>query len=331
MADVLSQNEIDDLLDALNTGELDVDEISDDMSGKKVKEYDFARPAKFSKEQLKTLESIFDAYARKVANYLSGNLRVNATVSVLNSEALTYSEFTNSLSNPVILSIIDMKPLKNSILFELSPNIGYSIIERVLGGEGSTMDKIREFTEVEKSLITRVMKKLLTFLKEPFENVFKIDPELEKIETNSQFAQIISPNEMVALLTLNMKIGDVEGMMNICLPYTTLEPILDNLSRKYWFIMNEKKKGEMLEDFKKDIKHNIENANLSVKTILGKTKITVNEFTNLEVGDVIKLDTTVNSKIPVYIEDDLRFYAKPGKHKKKNAALITEIKDDEEE
>jgi len=328
MSEVLSQNEIDDLLKALNEGEIDAQDFNDDLSGKKIKDYDFARPSKFAKEHLKTLENIFDNYSRIISTYFSGNLRVPTTITVLNSEALTYHEFSNSLSNPVILSIIDFKPLNGSIILELSPNIGYTIIERVLGGNGSTMDKMREFTEVEKALIERIVSQLLVMLVEPFEMVANINPKLEKIETNSQFAQIISPNEMVALITLNVKIGEVEGMMNICIPHMTIEPIIDKLSTKYWFIANEQQRVSD-EDHLEDITKSLDDSTVMIKALLGQTNITVGEFVNLQVGDVIKLDTSVDKSLPVLVENSLKFYAKPGMHKKKNAIMITELKEDE--
>ncbi|MCT4613031.1 MAG: flagellar motor switch protein FliM [Clostridia bacterium] len=330
MGDILSQNEIDDLLKALNEGELDVDDMSDDLSGKKVKDYDFARPSKFAKDQLKTLENIFENYSRVITTYLSGNLRTNVTVNVLNSEAITYYEFSNSLSNPVILGIVDFRPLKGSIILELSPNIGYAIVERVLGGPGTDNPTIREFTEVEKSLISRVIHQFLRMLKEPFETVTEIDPKLEKIETNSQFAQVISPSEMVALVTLNIKVGDTEGMMNICIPYSTIEPALDKLSTKYWFIMNEQSKDDRNESFQVSLGKQLETADVAMKAILGRTSITVSEFTELQVGDVIKLKSKVEDNLEVMVEDEVKFYAKPGKHKKLSAVKITSIVEGDE-
>ena len=145
MGEVLSQSEIDELFKALNTGELSVNEIQEATEQKGVKTYDFARPSKFSKEQLRTLEIIFESYARLVSTYLSGHLRTLVSVEVMNAEAVTYSEFSNALTNPVILAVADFRPLKGSVLLELTPNMGYAIIDRVLGGSGVGLEKIREF------------------------------------------------------------------------------------------------------------------------------------------------------------------------------------------
>lgn len=222
MGEVLSQNEIDSLLKALSSGELDADEIKD-KDEKQVKNYDFARPAKFSKEHLRTLEIIFEHYGRLLSTNLPVYLRKNVQVEVMSSEAVTYSEFSNALSNPVLLGIVNFTPLNGNIIVEIAENVGYTIVDRMLGGAGAPLDKTREFSEIELLLIERIYNVCVNLLVEPWENVCELTPRLERIETNSQFAQIISPTEMIALITLNIKIGEVEGLINICLPYLTLE------------------------------------------------------------------------------------------------------------
>lgn len=327
MGEVLSQSEIDELLKALNTGEIDVTEIQESKPEKHIKKYDFARPSKFAKEQLRTLEIIFDNYSRIISTYLSGYLRTPTQVDVINAEAVTYYEFSNSLSNPVILSIVDFSPLKGSIVIDLSPNLGYSIIDRILGGRGAMIDKIREFTEIERILLERIVTQLIALLKEPWENVVDLNPKLEKIETNSQFAQIISPNEMIALVTLNIKLGEVEGMMNICIPHLVLEPVLERLNTKYWFAVVEQ---EDKSAYRKFLEKRLEIAKIPIRAVLGKTHITVEEFIHLQVGDVIKLDSYINSDLEIYAGNLLKFYGKPGIHRKQNAVQITAVERREE-
>ena len=136
---------------------------------------------------------------------------------------VTYSEFSNALSNPVLLGVVSMKPLAGNMVMEMASNLGFAIVDRLLGGTGTALDKERIFSIC------------VNLLKEPWENVIKVTPRLERIETNSQFAQIISPTETIAIITINLKIGDVEGLMNVCLPYTLLEPVMDKLNTKFWF------------------------------------------------------------------------------------------------
>ena len=214
MSDVLSQAEIDNLLNAMSKGEVDVEEMTAPKEVP-VKDYDFSRPSKFSKEHLRTLEIIFEHYGRLLSTNLPVYLRKNVQVEVMNSEAVTYQEFTNALSNPVLLGIVDVEPLKGNIIMEMATKLGFAIVDRMLGGEGEPLEKTRDFSEIEILIIQRVMNMCVDLLREPWENVTDLHPKLNRIETNPQFAQIISPSEMISIVTLNIKIGDVEGLMNI--------------------------------------------------------------------------------------------------------------------
>ncbi len=322
MADILSQNEIDELLNALSSGEVDVADMDTDGRGKQIKEYNFARPSKFSKEQLRTLEIIFDNYGRSISTFLSGYLRTLTQVEVINAEAVTYSEFTNSLSNPVVLSIIDFQRLSGSIILEFSPNMGYVIIDRILGGQGQSLSKIREYTEIEKILLERVIQQFVNLMPEPWENVISLEPVLEKIETNSQVAQIISPNEIIALITFNVKIGNVEAMMNVCIPHMVIEPIMDKLNTRYWFA-HEKKQAK--QQYRHHIEKRLEVSRIPVSAVLGRTQITVKEFIGLQKNDIITLDSSVGSDMQIHVGSFLKFYGKPGVHKNKNAIQITSV------
>ena len=321
MADVLSQNEIDALLKQLSSGELDVDEINDEPAVK-IKDYDFTRPAKFSKEHLRTLEIIFENFGRLVSSNLPAYLRKNVQVDVMNSEAVTYSEFANALSNPVLLGIVDFAPLKGNIIIELASNLGFTIIDRMLGGVGDPLEKPRDFSEIELSVLERIFTVLVDLLREPWKNVVEIHPRLERIETNSQFAQIISPSEMIAIVTINVCIGNVEGLMNVCLPFLTLENIMDKLNTKYWFSTMKNKDEDSYEEF---IETAINKAQIPMKALLGKSTISVMDFINLQVGDIIKLDSRVNDELDVYVGNIVKFKALPGSGAENYAVKVTEI------
>ncbi|MDE5864906.1 MAG: flagellar motor switch protein FliM [Lachnospiraceae bacterium] len=321
MADVLSQNEIDALLKQLSSGELDVDEMNDEPAVK-IKEYDFARPAKFSKEHLRTLEIIFEHFGRLVANNFPAYLRKNVQIDVMNSEAVTYSEFSNALSNPALLGIVDFAPLNGSVLIELASNLGFTIIDRMLGGLGEPLDKPRDFSEIELSVLERIFTILVDLLREPWENVLSIHPRLERIETNPQFAQIISPSEMIAIVTINMAIGNVEGLMNICLPFMTLEDIMDKLNTKYWFSTMQSKDEASYDEVIETI---INKAQIPIKALLGKSSISVMDFINLQVGDIIKLDSHVDEELSVFVGNIVKFKALPGSGTESYAVKVTEI------
>ena len=321
MGDVLSQNEIDNLLQALSSGELDAEEIKD-SDEKQIKNYDFARPAKFSKEHLRTLEIIFEHYGRLLSTNLPVYLRKAIQVEVMNSEAVSYSEFSNARSNPVLLGIINFAPLKGNIILEIASNLGYAMVDRMLGGEGEPLEKTREFSEIELLIIERILTVCVNLLHEPWENVVDIHPRLERIETNSQFAQIISPSEMIAIVTINIKIGDVEGLMIVCLPYLTLEDIMDKLNTKYWYSTMQDKDEQQYVDA---IETLISKAPIPMKAVLGNSTISVSDFSGLQVGDIIRLDTKVNQELDVFVGNIKKFTALPGSSGDKYAVRITSV------
>lgn len=321
MGEVLSQNEIDNLLQALSSGELDVDEMKDD-SEKQVKNYDFARPAKFSKEHLRTLEIIFEHYGRLLSTNLPVYLRKSVQVEVMSSEAVTYSEFSNALSNPVLLGIVNFAPLKGNVIIEIAENVGYAMIDRMLGGKGVPLDKLREFSEIELLIIERIYNVCVNLLSEPWTSVCELAPRLERIETNSQYAQIISPAEMIALVTLNITIGDVEGLINICLPYLTLETVMDKLNTKYWYSSLQDKDEQ---EYTETIQALISKAPMPMKAVLGTSTISVNDFLGLQLGDIIRLDTKVDQELDIYVGNIMKFTALPGASGDNYAVRITSV------
>ena len=321
MSEVLSQNEIDSLLSALSNGELDADEIKD-SGEKQVKDYDFARPAKFSKEHLRTMEIIFEHYGRLLSTNLPVYLRKSVQVEVMDSEAVTYSEFSNSMSNPVLLGIVNFAPMPGSIIIDLASNLGYAMVDRMLGGAGVPLERTRDFSEIELLIIERIMNVCINLLREPWENVEEIHPRLERIETNSQFAQFISPSEMIAIITINIKIGDVEGLMNICLPYMTLEDVMDKLNTKYWFSTMQAR-GE--QEYTEVIESILHKAPMPVKAVLGKSVISVNDFINLQVGDIIRLDRKVEDELDIYVGNIKKFTALPGASGEQYAVRVTSV------
>ena len=321
MADVLSQSEIDNLLKALSSGEVDGDEMKD-TEEKAVKNYDFARPSKFSKEHLRTLEIIFEHYGRLLSTNLPVYLRKNIQVEVVNSEAQTYSEFANSLSNPMLLGVINFSPLKGNILLEMATNIGYAMVDRMLGGLGEPLAKAREFSEIELLIIERLLTVCVNLLREPWKNVVQLNPRLERIETNSQFAQIISPSEMIAIVTINIKIGEVEGLMNVCLPYITLDLVMDKLNTKFWY-SSQQEKEEI--SYSNMVENLLEKAPIPVKAVLGNSAFSISDFARLQVGDIIRLDTKVEDELSIYVGSMKKFTALPGVSGDDYAVRITSI------
>ena len=326
MSEVLSQQEIDNLLAALSTGELDANDMQETQE-KQVKDYDFKRPVKFSKEHLRTLEIIFEHYGRLLSTNLPVYLRKNVQISVTSSETVTFSEFSNALSNPVILSIVNFAPLSGNIIMELSLNVGFAIIDRMLGGQGNALERPREFSEIEMAMLENILIVCMQLLREPWKNVIEINPVLDRIETNPQFAQIIAPSDMIAIVTLNIRIGEVDGLMNICLPYFTLESIMDNLNTKFWYSTMQENPDE---NYQEHLESLVKRVNVPLRAILGTSSISVNDFMNLQIGDIIRLDSEVGSDLTVYVGNIKKFTAVPGSSKEKYAVQVTSVLGEEE-
>ena len=327
MGDILSQEEIDNLLKGLTDGSVDVDDIKN-QDDRSVKNYDFKRPAKFSKEHLRTLELIFEHYGRLLSTNLPVYLRKNVQVNVVSSETVTFNEFTNALSNPVVLGIVNFQPLTGNILIDLGANVGFSFIDRMLGGPGLPLEKVRDFSEIEMNILYKLVTISSQLLREPWKNVLEVEPVLERIETNTQFAQIIAPNEMIAIVTLNIKMGDVEGFLNICIPYMTIEPIIDNLNTKFWFTSMVNSDSD---DHRLDIENLLRKVDVPVKAVLGKSQIAVSDFLGLQVGDIIRLERRVDNELDVYVGMYKKFSAVPGTDHDRYAVRVTSVYRDDDD
>ena len=231
-------------------------------------------------------------------------------------------EFSNALSNPVILGVVDFAPLSGTIIMEMATNLGYAIVDRMLGGSGRPLEKARDFSEIELVIIERIFNVITNLLAEPWENVVKLHPRLVRIETNSQFAQIISPSDMASIITLNVKIGNVEGLMNVCLPYSCLESVIDKLNTKYWYSTMQVMDDNDYQDF---IEVAIAKARIPVRVQLGKSTISLNDFISLEKGDIIKLDKKVEEPLDIFVGNIKKFTALPGSSSDSYAVKISTV------
>lgn len=330
MSEILSQDEIDALLSALVTGDSSSkqNKKSDD-AGKKIRVYDFRRPNKFSKEQIHTLQAIHDNYARLLASFLSAHLRTVVQMSVHSVEQLTYEEFVHSLPNQTIINIFQMEPLEGNAILEINPVIGFTVIDRLFGGTGQAPEKIRELTDIERVVIEKVVHKTLQILKEAWENVIQFKPRLDVMEMNPLFTQIVSPSEMVVLICFRTQVGDVEGLMNLCIPFIVLEPIISKLSAHFWFAGVAK---EATQESIDRIKCRLDKASVDISAVLGTTTINVKELVQLQAGDVIMLESKVNQPIDLMIGSKNKFKARPGTLGSKTAIqIVSVVKEGDEE
>ncbi len=319
MTEILSQNEIDTLLGAISDG--GGDEIETTMEHQKqVKIYDFKRPDKFSKDQIRTLQMIHEAFARMTTTSLSALLRTIVNVHVASVDQITYEEFIRSIPAPTTLGIINMEPLKGNSILEMDPSITFTIIDRLFGGSGEAIKMNRELTDIELTVIESIIVRIMGNLREAWSNVIDLRPRLGNMETNPQFAQIVPPNDMVVLITLETRVGDVEGMTNFCVPYITLEPIINKLSAQYWY--SSIRKGATRENFNL-IKNRINHMPIDLTAELGNVEITMRDMVNIKAGDIIRLgNKKLNDPIILKIANKDKFYGRPGLHGNKMAVII---------
>lgn len=322
MAEVLSQNEIDALLSALSSGELTPEQLPKDEEKQKVKPYDFKSPQKFSKDHIRTLELIHDNYARIISSYLTGQLRSNVKVKIESVQQITYEEFIHSVANPTILTVFKMPPLSGSILFETNPQFVFEIIDVLLGGSGSSKFKLRDFTDIDKNIIRQVNKGLIGNLKLAWEDVLEVEPEIESIETNPALNQTLAPNEPVALITFSADMGKNSTFINLCIPYISIDKILDKLVVQYWFQQNDE---DAIRGSKQKVKERLNVVDVSLSAILGTSNVTVEDFLKLRVGDVITLNKKCDEPIEINLEDQAYFLARPGIIAKNKGVQILDI------
>ncbi|MEN2766440.1 flagellar motor switch protein FliM [Ornithinibacillus xuwenensis] len=327
--EVLSQNEIDALLSALTTGDMDAEELKKEEKEKKVRVYDFKRALRFSKDQIRSIGRIHENFARLLTTLFSSQLRTYVNITVASVDQIPYEEFIRSIPKVTVLNLYNVEPLDGKIIMEVNPNIAYGMLDRLLGGKGDSVNKIDNLTEIETILITQLFDKATISLKEAWSSLIETEPLLEDLEINPQFLQLVSPNETVVVVSLNTAIGEVSGMINICIPHIVLEPIISKLSVQYW-MQNETKKPDPAAVDK--LSKNLKNVSVDAKAILGETTISMQQLLNLKSKDVFALNQSIDQPLILKINDEPKFHVQPGKFKNKlSVQVLEEIKGGVEE
>jgi len=322
--EVLSQNEIDALLSAITSGEMDAEELKKEEKEKKVRLYDFKRALRFSKDQIRGISRIHENYARLLTTFFSAQLRTYVNINVVSVDQIPYEEFIRSIPEMTVLNVYSLEPLEGRIIMEVNPSIAYGLLDRILGGKGNSINKIDNLTEIETMLMSQLFDKAIFNLQEAWANVAEIDPVLEEFEVNPQFLQLVSPNETVVVVSLNTEIGETSGMINICIPHIVLEPIISKLSVHYWMQANTQQRDP--EAYGK-LERNLYDANVELKALLGETNINIEQFLKLGSNDVIMLNQNVGDPLSLAVNDEVKFHVQPGRRKNKlSVQILEEIK-----
>ena len=344
MTELLSQDEIDSLLNAISSGEsVEAPAAAGGGTGagataapkaagsgkqQKVKLYDFKRPDKFSKDQIRTLQMINESFARLVTTSLSSQLRTMVQVHVASVDQLTYEEFMKSIPNPTTIAIASMAPLEGNLVLEIDPSIAFTIIDRLFGGKGWSSNLARELTDIEQSVVERIVHRMLQNMSTAWENVLQLQLKLEKIECNPQFVQIVPPNDMVVLITLETKVGEVEGMTNLCIPYIVLEPIINKLSAQFWYAAVRRQTSK---EHQKRMRSRMTEIEIPLVVEVGTVHATLREMLELSRGDVLKLEQRFGTPMRVQVNGEYKFTGVPGLSGSKKALKVVDFVQPSEE
>ncbi|MCL1788737.1 MAG: flagellar motor switch protein FliM [Oscillospiraceae bacterium] len=327
MADALTQEQIDAMLNSAMSGEvLEIDPSSMEIT---IKDYDFRAPKKLTKERMKTLDSIFDNYARLMSSYLTGLLRLYCKVTLVSIEEQKYFEFNNALPDYVIMGISSLKVDDEDVddvtaIVQLSNSISYIMIDRLLGGRGEYTDSERDFTEIETNVMGGIVKNMVSMFQEPWENYVEVQPELEKIETNSRVVSNIGYDDTMVIAVLEVHLNEVKSIVSVCIP--ALE--LDGLMQKYttFNARGSKKTDAAREDERKEtIMTTLSQSLLNVTAVLGETNLDMFDVMNLQTGDIIPLGKSIDGNIVLNIGGQTWFDGKLGVYNSKKAIKIETV------
>ena len=325
MADILSQDEVDVLLSAVADGDLDVDMDTATAAAinPMLTTYDFRRPERVSKEQLKGLQSLFEAFSREIGILLPPFLRTVVRVDLVSIDQLTYDEFILSVSRPTSMSILDMEPLDGRAVLEMGPAMVFPIVDRVLGGKGVTLAQPRELTEIEERIIYRIVLMILDSWKRAWSHMIELDMKVINQESDPLIVQIVAGSEMVVLVGYEIYIGESIGTMNMCIPLMLLTPILDQISSQTGYQRNIS--PEMAKLTRKVLEEYVRKTKVSLEPILGEATISLNELAQLQVGDVVGLDSKADEPILVNVGGIPRFKAQPGRRGEQSSIQIVSL------
>ncbi len=327
MASVLDQGDIDALLSAVDTGDFSPGNASEansnapkifsrsrtDFDSVEIKEYDFKRPERVSKDQMLALQTLHESFARSFGASLSGYLRMIVEVKVASCEQITYGEFVMVLPNPTSFQLIEVDPLEGRICLELSPLIIFPIIDRLLGGNNEKVFvPARPLTMIETRLVSKITDRALGALQEAWEDIAELKFDSVETESNPQLVQIVPPNEVAIVVGFEIRLANRTGTMNLCIPYKVIEPMMDKLSSQNWFAAG---KSQQSDSYTGQIADSLAIAPVGISALLAETEITLNELLTLSVGDIITTEKPASQPVLLCVEGEKKLLAHIGQFK----------------
>jgi flagellar motor switch protein FliM len=321
LSEILSQAEIDALLGAISRGEIDAGEMDSDSARQEVKSFDFHRPSKFSKDQIRTIEMMHESFCRLAQNQLSALLRSLVEIKVVSADQVSYEEFVRSMPVPTLINIVQIEPLEGNAVFQLNLPLAFSVIDRLVGGPGTQRPRLRELTEIEHALMRNVTEVLLAAISEAWSAIVPVTFRFVGAEMNPQFAQVVAPSDMVVLISFEVALGQFAGgMMSLCIPYLVLEPAIGKFSAQSYFSGN---KAADMPGLPEDIADELGLVGVPVAIELGDTELMVTDLLALDVGDVVPLEVPVGADVTLTVGGTRAYTAQPGTRGKRLAVQVT--------
>jgi len=339
MADdtLLSQTDMDSLLESLGAdGGLDDDlggggGAASSASRYKIKMYDFKRQTRYAKDQLRTLQHIHDTFTRQITTFFSTSLRYLVSMRIASQDQITYEEYIRSVDNPSLLCIFNLGTLEGKAIFEMNLELSFAILDRLLGGTGDSKQEKRKLTDIEEAVMNKIMQRILQELNEAWSTVVPLEPQFSMFESNPSFTSIVPPNDMVLLITFEVNINNIEGIINLCIPYFSLEPVASKLGQGHYWAIH---RTEAMDGNVAMIDSRVRSMETNVIALLGHSNLTLTELLQMQAGDVVKLDSKPNDEIDILVGGQKKFTGLPGisgRHMAVTVSQIVEDKDDLDE
>jgi len=324
MAELLSQEEIDALLEVVqdeNVAPEELEKSSDILEQRQVVLYDFKRPNRVSKEQLRSLRAIHDKMARNLASDISALMRSIVEVQLHSVDQMTYGEFLMSLPSPTSFNVFSLKPLDGKGVIEINPSIVFPMLDRLLGGDGSSYESNREFTDIELGLLDQILKAITQNMKEGWSPIMELFPVVEAKESSPNVVQIVAQNEIVVMIVMEIVIGHISGMMNICYPVISIESLLPKLANRDLMLSGASGRKSR----NTELRALIRGAKIEVEAVLGYAYMSMQGIIDLEVGDIIKLNRPADDTVVVKVDGREKFIADFGVRRYRRSIKIREI------
>jgi len=322
--EILSQQEIDNLLSGISTGQIEEVETPEEpkKAEKEAITFDFRLPHRLSKNQLRTFQAVHESFGETFSSYLVSRLQTNVTINVSSVDQLFYSEFVLSIASPSSLYVFRIQESDALAVLEVSPQLLLAMVEHLMGGVAEGEKNARPITKIEQSIVKGIIQRALTDIQRAWTTVAKLTFKLERYEIEGDFVQIAPASEIVMVVSFEVVIGTQKYMMNLCFPTFALEDVLAKLNTQHFSGIGTVK-GES--DWRAPIFRQIGTTQVQAVAVLGETVLSLRELLHLEAGDILRTNIPITGEVHLQIGGKTRALGRPGVSKGKMAVKVSKV------